>query len=82
MTVTIRSDAGLEVDHHVPQDRHLLVHTGDHAEAGDPLIEGPLDPKDILSIKGEEALLQLPHRQRCRTSTAPRACPSTTSTSR
>ena len=56
MTVTVRSDAGLEVDHHVPQDRHLLVHTGDHVEAGDPLIEGPLDPKDILSIKGEESL--------------------------
>jgi len=40
----------------VPQDRHLLVHTGDHVDAGDPLIDGPLIPHDILRIKGEEAL--------------------------
>ncbi|MEM6553626.1 MAG: DNA-directed RNA polymerase subunit beta', partial [Planctomycetota bacterium] len=56
MTIIVRSDAGLEVDHHVPQDRHLLVHTGENVEAGDPLIDGPMDPKDILRIKGEEAL--------------------------
>ncbi|QDU72056.1 DNA-directed RNA polymerase subunit beta' [Mucisphaera calidilacus] len=56
MTVIVRSDSGLEVDHHVPQDRHLLVHTNDFVEAGDQLIEGPLVPQDILAIKGEEAL--------------------------
>ncbi|MEM9420754.1 MAG: DNA-directed RNA polymerase subunit beta', partial [Planctomycetota bacterium] len=56
MTVIVRSDSGLEVDHHVPQDRHLLVHSGDHVEAGDPIIDGPLVPQDILRIKGEEAL--------------------------
>ncbi|MEX0741714.1 MAG: DNA-directed RNA polymerase subunit beta', partial [Phycisphaeraceae bacterium] len=56
MTITIRSDAGLEKEHHVPQDRHLLVHTGDYVTAGDPLIDGPLIPHDILRIKGEEAL--------------------------
>jgi DNA-directed RNA polymerase subunit beta' len=56
MTVTVTSSAGMEVDHHVPQDRQLLVHTGDELEAGDPLVEGPLDPKDILRVKGDEAL--------------------------
>ena len=56
MTIIVRSDSGLEVDHHVPQDRQLLVHTGDVIEAGDALIEGPMDPKDILRIKGEETL--------------------------
>jgi len=56
MTIIIRSESGMEKDHHVPQDRHLLVHTGDYVEAGDPLIEGPLVPHDILRIKGEEAL--------------------------
>jgi DNA-directed RNA polymerase subunit beta' len=34
----------------------LLVHTGDFVAAGDPLIDGPLIPHDILRIKGEEAL--------------------------
>ena len=58
MTVIVTSDSGLEVDHHVPQDRHLLVHTGDHIEAGDPIIDGPLVPQDILRVKGEEALCE------------------------
>ncbi len=56
MTIIVRSDSGLEKEHHVPQDRHLLVHTGDFVAAGDPLIDGPLIPHDILRIKGEEAL--------------------------
>ncbi|MCC6680863.1 MAG: DNA-directed RNA polymerase subunit beta' [Phycisphaeraceae bacterium] len=56
MTIIVKSSAGLEVEHHVPQDRHLLVHTGDYVTAGDPLIDGPLVPQDILKIKGEEAL--------------------------
>jgi DNA-directed RNA polymerase subunit beta' len=56
MTIRVISDSGIEKDHHVPQDRHLLVHTGDYVAAGDPLIEGPLVPHDILRIKGEEAL--------------------------
>ena len=56
MTITVKSDSGMEKDHHVPQDRHLLVHTGDFVAAGDPLIDGPLIPHDILRIKGEEAL--------------------------
>ncbi len=56
MTIIVKSDSGLEKEHHVPQDRHLLVHTGDFVNAGDPLIEGPLIPHDILKIKGEEAL--------------------------
>ena len=56
MTIRVISDSGIEKDHHVPQDRHLLVHTGDFVQAGDALIEGPLVPHDILRIKGEEAL--------------------------
>ncbi|MFG0276055.1 MAG: DNA-directed RNA polymerase subunit beta', partial [Phycisphaerales bacterium] len=56
MTIRVISDSGIEKDHHVPQDRHLLVHTGDSVTAGDPLIDGPLVPHDILRIKGEEAL--------------------------
>ena len=56
MTIIAKSDAGLEAEHHVPQDRHLLVHTGDFVTAGDQLIDGPLVPQDILRVKGEEAL--------------------------
>jgi DNA-directed RNA polymerase subunit beta' len=42
--------------HHVGTDKTLLVHAGDYVEAGQPLTEGPLDPKEILQIKGEESL--------------------------
>ncbi|HLB75320.1 MAG TPA: DNA-directed RNA polymerase subunit beta' [Sedimentisphaerales bacterium] len=57
MTITIRNEESeMEKEHHVPRDRHLNVHTGDFAEAGDALTDGPLVPHDILRIKGEEAL--------------------------
>jgi DNA-directed RNA polymerase subunit beta' len=56
MTIIIRSESGMEKEHHVPRDRHLNVHTGDFVEAGDALTDGPLVPHDILRIKGEEAL--------------------------
>ena len=58
MTVTIHSESGMDREHHVPHDRHLLVHTGDYVEAGDPLTEGPLVLHDILDVRGEEALQQ------------------------
>ena len=57
MTVIVRNEeTGMEKDHHVPRDRHLNYHTGDHVDAGDALTDGPLVPHDILRIKGEEAL--------------------------
>ena len=56
MTIIVRSEAGMEIDHHVPHDKHLNVHTGDYVEAGESLTDGPLVPHDILRIRGEEAL--------------------------
>ncbi|MHC4461518.1 MAG: DNA-directed RNA polymerase subunit beta', partial [Planctomycetota bacterium] len=56
MTIIIRSESGMEKEHHVPRDRHLNVHTGDEVIAGDALTDGPLVPHDILRIKGEETL--------------------------
>ncbi|MDX2199272.1 MAG: DNA-directed RNA polymerase subunit beta' [Phycisphaerae bacterium] len=56
MTIVVRSESGMEKEHHVPQDKHLMVHAGDYVEAGTALIEGPLIPHDILRINGEEDL--------------------------
>jgi len=56
MTIIVRSESAMEREHHVPHDQHLLVHTGDYVDAGDPLTEGPLVPHDILAIRGEEEL--------------------------
>ncbi|MBP5234036.1 MAG: DNA-directed RNA polymerase subunit beta' [Planctomycetes bacterium] len=50
-------DANGEVHEHlVPHNKMVLVHDGDQVKAGDALINGPLVPHDILSIKGERAL--------------------------
>ncbi|KAA3608237.1 MAG: DNA-directed RNA polymerase subunit beta' [Planctomycetota bacterium] len=38
----------------VAQSKHLRVHTGDRVRAGEPLVDGPLPPHEILSIQGEE----------------------------
>ncbi len=39
----------------VPQGKHLRVYEGDKIDAGDNLTEGPVNPFDILSIKGVNA---------------------------
>jgi DNA-directed RNA polymerase subunit beta' len=57
-TMIVRSETGMEREHHVPNDKELQVHTGDSIDAGDPLIHGPIIPHDILRIKGEESLYQ------------------------
>jgi len=56
MTIVVANETGMEKEHHVPQDKELLVHAGDRVDAGDPLIRGPIIPHDILRIKGEESL--------------------------
>jgi len=47
-----------EQEHAVPQGKHLRVHKGDEVRAGEPLVDGPLHPQDILRIRGEEELLR------------------------
>jgi DNA-directed RNA polymerase subunit beta' len=49
-------ETAVSVPHDVPQGRHLRVRTGDRVRAGDALVEGPLVPREILKIKGEEAV--------------------------
>lgn len=54
--ILVKSDSGQVFEHLVPQGKHVRVHTGDRVKAGEPLVEGPLVPHDILAISGEEAL--------------------------
>jgi DNA-directed RNA polymerase subunit beta' len=55
-TILVRGESGEVHEHLVPHGRHLRVQTGDRVRAGQPLIEGPLIPHDILRINGEEAV--------------------------
>jgi len=57
-TIVVRSQSGIEREHLVPAGKRFLVHTGDHVEAGQALVDGPLVPHDILRVSGEEAVQQ------------------------
>jgi DNA-directed RNA polymerase subunit beta' len=47
---------GEEKEHLVPHGKHLRVHTNDYVREGDPLVDGPLVPHDILRISGADAV--------------------------
>ncbi|HUP47521.1 MAG TPA: DNA-directed RNA polymerase subunit beta', partial [Thermoanaerobaculia bacterium] len=47
---------GAERIYEVPVGKHLRVHEGDLVRAGDRLSEGPVNPHDILRIKGPRAV--------------------------
>jgi DNA-directed RNA polymerase subunit beta' len=50
--VTVVSDDGTEETHTVATIARLEVADGQEIKAGDPIIDGPRDPKDLLEIKG------------------------------
>jgi DNA-directed RNA polymerase subunit beta' len=53
--INVVSESGDRRSYLVPQGKHLSVYEGDKIEAGDNLTEGPVNPFDILSIKGVKA---------------------------
>ena len=57
-TILVKNESGMEVEHVIPHGKHFRVHAGDSVKAGQPLVDGPLVPKDILRISGEEAVQQ------------------------
>ncbi|MGH9243167.1 MAG: DNA-directed RNA polymerase subunit beta', partial [Acidimicrobiales bacterium] len=50
--ITIVSDEGDEDTYTVPSLARLEVVDGQDIRAGDPIVEGPRDPKELLEIKG------------------------------
>jgi DNA-directed RNA polymerase subunit beta' len=51
--VVVRNEeTGDEQEYTIPTKRQLLVQDGDTVRAGEKLTEGPVDPHDILRIKG------------------------------
>jgi DNA-directed RNA polymerase subunit beta' len=53
----VEGDAPVEPTlYEVPAGKHLRVHEGDRVRAGDRLTEGPVNPHDILRIKGPRAV--------------------------
>jgi DNA-directed RNA polymerase subunit beta' len=54
--IFVAPDAGEPQPYDVPAGKHLRVHEGDRVRAGDRLTEGPVNPHDILRIKGPRAV--------------------------
>jgi DNA-directed RNA polymerase subunit beta' len=52
--LVVRSEEGEVREYQIPQGRHLHVQEGSPVRAGDRLTEGPINPHDILQIKGIE----------------------------
>ena len=50
--ILVKGDGGEIREYLVPHGKHLRVHNGDRVKAGGRLCEGPIDPHDILRIKG------------------------------
>ncbi len=57
-TIIVRNESGMEVEHLIPRGKHIKVTKGQVVKAGDPLVDGPQIPHDILRISGEEATQQ------------------------
>ncbi len=36
----------------IPRGKHIIVHEGDYVKAGEPLMDGPVNPHDVLHILG------------------------------
>ncbi len=50
--ITVVADDGSEESVVVPPRAHLEVRDGQEVSAGDALVEGPKDPKELLEVKG------------------------------
>ncbi len=50
------NESGAEKEYLIQHGKHLMVKEGDYVVAGEPLSEGPINPHDILRIKGNNAV--------------------------
>ncbi len=54
--IYVTADTGEEREYSVPRGIHVNVQEGERLSAGDPLMDGPLNPHDILAVLGEKEL--------------------------
>jgi len=56
--VMVKSERGGAKEYLVPKSAHLLVSDGEKIKAGTPLMDGPINPHDILKVLGEKELAE------------------------
>jgi DNA-directed RNA polymerase subunit beta' len=54
--IYVTGDNGEEKEYSLPRGIHVNVQEGERVRAGEPLMDGPLNPHDILDVLGENAL--------------------------
>src|SRR5438309_184354 len=54
--VIVETEEGTRHEYSVPRSVHVNVQEGEHVRAGDPLIDGAIDPHDVLSVLGIKEL--------------------------
>ncbi|MFH1279295.1 MAG: DNA-directed RNA polymerase subunit beta' [Candidatus Eisenbacteria bacterium] len=54
--LVVTNESGAEKEYLIPHGKHLMVKENDYVVAGEPLSEGPINPHDILRIKGNNAV--------------------------
>ena len=54
--IFVNPEVGQKREYVMPKGKHATVAEGDRVRAGDPLMDGPLNPHDILHVLGVEAL--------------------------
>ncbi|HVX29560.1 MAG TPA: hypothetical protein VHA53_03690, partial [Nitrolancea sp.] len=54
--ILVVADDGEQVEYSLPRGVHINVQEGERVKAGEPLMDGPIDPHDILKVLGEKEL--------------------------
>ncbi len=54
--IIVTGDDGSEREYDIPRGTHINVQEDDRVRSGEPLMDGPLNPHDILRVLGMEAL--------------------------
>jgi DNA-directed RNA polymerase subunit beta' len=54
--IYVTADNGTEKEYQVPRGVHVNVQEGERVKAGEALMDGPLNPHDILAVLGEKEL--------------------------
>ncbi len=56
--VIVHNERGGEKEYYVPKEAHLIAGENDRVKAGTPLMDGPVNPHDILRVLGEKELAE------------------------
>ncbi len=54
--IIVETDQGTRHEYSVPRHTHVNVQESERVRAGDPLVDGPIDPHDVLAVLGVKEL--------------------------